>query len=63
MEDERYFFDSLRETSDSPKKAKKMKEGNASYWHLVFISCCFSMFMIEILLRRQHSKRALPGDV
>lgn len=30
MDEEKYFFDSLRQTSDLPKKAKKVKEGNAS---------------------------------
>ncbi|CAJ1071655.1 unconventional myosin-VIIa-like [Xyrichtys novacula] len=30
MEDDRYFFDSLRQTSDGPKKAKKIKEGPQS---------------------------------
>ncbi|XP_038575317.1 unconventional myosin-VIIa-like [Micropterus salmoides] len=28
MDEQKYFFDSLRQTSDSPKKAKKVKEAN-----------------------------------
>uniref|UniRef100_A0AAQ4QYX6 Myosin VIIBb n=1 Tax=Gasterosteus aculeatus aculeatus TaxID=481459 RepID=A0AAQ4QYX6_GASAC len=28
MEEQNYFFDSLRQTSEAPKKAKKVKEGN-----------------------------------
>ncbi|XP_044074657.1 unconventional myosin-VIIb-like [Siniperca chuatsi] len=28
LDDQKYFFDSLRQTSDSPKKTKKVKEGN-----------------------------------
>uniref|UniRef100_A0A672ZFW3 Myosin VIIBb n=1 Tax=Sphaeramia orbicularis TaxID=375764 RepID=A0A672ZFW3_9TELE len=31
LNEEKYFFDSLRETSDAPKKAKKVKEANAAY--------------------------------
>uniref|UniRef100_A0A3Q1HJF5 Myosin VIIBb n=1 Tax=Anabas testudineus TaxID=64144 RepID=A0A3Q1HJF5_ANATE len=35
MDEEKYFFDSLRQTSDLPKKAKKVKEGNANLPYLV----------------------------
>ncbi|GLD51354.1 unconventional myosin-VIIa-like isoform X1 [Lates japonicus] len=28
LDEERYFFDSLRQTSDSPKKGKRVREGN-----------------------------------
>ncbi|XP_042371789.1 unconventional myosin-VIIb-like, partial [Plectropomus leopardus] len=28
LEEEKYFFDSLRQTSETPKKGKKVKEGN-----------------------------------
>ncbi|XP_030015557.1 unconventional myosin-VIIb-like [Sphaeramia orbicularis] len=31
LNEEKYFFDSLRETSDAPKKAKKVKEGKPGY--------------------------------
>uniref|UniRef100_A0A8D3ALB0 Myosin VIIBb n=1 Tax=Scophthalmus maximus TaxID=52904 RepID=A0A8D3ALB0_SCOMX len=35
LEEQKYFFDSLRQTSDFPKKLKKGKEGNANNPYLV----------------------------
>uniref|UniRef100_A0A671VEU5 Myosin VIIBb n=1 Tax=Sparus aurata TaxID=8175 RepID=A0A671VEU5_SPAAU len=37
LDEELYFFDSLRQTSDPPKKAKKVKEGNTNIPYLVII--------------------------
>uniref|UniRef100_A0A3Q3J003 Myosin VIIBb n=1 Tax=Monopterus albus TaxID=43700 RepID=A0A3Q3J003_MONAL len=35
LDEQKYFFDSLRQTSDFPKKAKRVKEGNANMPYLV----------------------------
>uniref|UniRef100_A0A8C4DJN0 Myosin VIIBb n=1 Tax=Dicentrarchus labrax TaxID=13489 RepID=A0A8C4DJN0_DICLA len=35
LDEQEYFFDSLRQTSDPPKKAKKVKEGNTNMLYLV----------------------------
>uniref|UniRef100_A0A3Q3MPN1 Unconventional myosin-VIIa-like n=1 Tax=Mastacembelus armatus TaxID=205130 RepID=A0A3Q3MPN1_9TELE len=35
LDEQKYFFDSLRQTSDFPKKARRVKEGNASMPYLV----------------------------
>uniref|UniRef100_A0A8C9Y8E5 Myosin VIIBb n=1 Tax=Sander lucioperca TaxID=283035 RepID=A0A8C9Y8E5_SANLU len=35
LEEQKYFFDSLRQTSEIPKKGKKAKEGNANVPYLV----------------------------
>eukprot|EP00064_Thunnus_orientalis_P004684 superscaffoldBa00000434_g4696 len=37
LEDEKYFFDSLRQTSDTPKKAKKVKDVNAANMNYLVI--------------------------
>lgn len=34
LNEQNYFFDSLRETSDFPKKIKRTREGKQSYWYL-----------------------------
>lgn len=64
MEEQNYFFDSLRQTSEAPKKAKKVKEGNSSIVTPSYVySRWFSLFITEVKHPRQPSHGAVPGDL
>lgn len=60
MEEDKYFFDSLRQTSDAPKKTRKMKDGKG-------YDSSFTLgnyvFLIFILFLRQPDHYTLPGDL
>ncbi|KAF3858548.1 hypothetical protein F7725_011749 [Dissostichus mawsoni] len=49
LQDQKYLFDSLRQTAEPSKKGKRVKEGNTSYRHLQFYSQSFSLFIIGVL--------------
>lgn len=64
LDEHKYFFDSLRQTSEAPKRGRKVKEGIIVWTHSVFMCRSIFTFIIQVLFpTSQPGQCSLPGDV